>query len=141
MSFKGYLEGCREQCTMVIRLPRCCKGYFGRDCQGEGASYHLAILKGLCHLCAVSESTDAVEQGWGRGRRTALLPGTPPRNDPQATILKSCLAFLPLFLASYFVLYRAEILLCLNCHWVVRFCSAGQHQTFPMVLETPLFHF
>uniref|UniRef100_G1LIS4 Stabilin-2 n=1 Tax=Ailuropoda melanoleuca TaxID=9646 RepID=G1LIS4_AILME len=32
-AFSGYLEGCREQCTMVLRLPKCCKGYFGRDCQ------------------------------------------------------------------------------------------------------------
>ena len=48
-----------------LRLPKCCKGYFGRDCQGEGASYHLAILKGLCDHCAVFESTDAVGGGGG----------------------------------------------------------------------------
>ncbi|KAK2504704.1 hypothetical protein MC885_011745 [Smutsia gigantea] len=43
-AFRGSLEGCQEQCTVVIQLPKCCKGYFGRDCQGEGASYHLTVL-------------------------------------------------------------------------------------------------
>lgn len=56
---------------MVLRLPKCCKGYFGRDCQGEGASYHLAILKGLCDHCAVFESTDAVGGGGGASERVA----------------------------------------------------------------------
>ncbi|XP_007950593.1 stabilin-2 [Orycteropus afer afer] len=33
LPFKRNLEGCRQQCVMVVQLPRCCKGYFGRDCQ------------------------------------------------------------------------------------------------------------
>ncbi|KAG8514099.1 Stabilin-2, partial [Galemys pyrenaicus] len=33
LSFKRNLEGCRQQCVLVIQLPKCCKGYFGRDCQ------------------------------------------------------------------------------------------------------------
>lgn len=33
LSFKSNVEGCRQQCALVIQLPRCCKGYFGRDCQ------------------------------------------------------------------------------------------------------------
>ncbi|XP_030897128.1 stabilin-2-like [Leptonychotes weddellii] len=49
MSFKGYLEGCREQCTMVIRLPRCCKGYFGRDCQAcPGGADAPCNNRGIC---------------------------------------------------------------------------------------------
>ncbi|XP_035875396.1 stabilin-2 [Phyllostomus discolor] len=32
-SFKNKVEGCRQQCALVIQLPRCCKGYFGKDCQ------------------------------------------------------------------------------------------------------------
>ncbi|XP_035959404.2 stabilin-2 [Halichoerus grypus] len=49
VSFKGYLEGCREQCTMVIRLPRCCKGYFGRDCQAcPGGADAPCNNRGIC---------------------------------------------------------------------------------------------
>ncbi|XP_039733881.1 stabilin-2 [Pteropus medius] len=33
LPFKRNLEGCRQQCALVIQLSRCCKGYFGRDCQ------------------------------------------------------------------------------------------------------------
>ncbi|XP_012590675.1 PREDICTED: stabilin-2 [Condylura cristata] len=33
LNFRRSLEGCRQQCVMVIQLPKCCKGYFGRDCQ------------------------------------------------------------------------------------------------------------
>uniref|UniRef100_A0A2K5ZG23 Stabilin-2 n=2 Tax=Mandrillus leucophaeus TaxID=9568 RepID=A0A2K5ZG23_MANLE len=33
LPFKRNLEGCREWCSLVIQIPRCCKGYFGRDCQ------------------------------------------------------------------------------------------------------------
>ncbi|XP_005865310.1 PREDICTED: stabilin-2 [Myotis brandtii] len=33
LSFKKNVEGCRHQCALVIALPTCCKGYFGRDCQ------------------------------------------------------------------------------------------------------------
>ncbi|XP_045682562.1 stabilin-2 [Phyllostomus hastatus] len=33
LSFKNKVEGCRQRCALVIQLPRCCKGYFGRDCQ------------------------------------------------------------------------------------------------------------
>nr|AAF82398.1 CD44-like precursor FELL [Homo sapiens] len=33
LPFKRNLEGCRERCSLVIQIPRCCKGYFGRDCQ------------------------------------------------------------------------------------------------------------
>lgn len=33
LSFKRNLEGCRQQCALVIQLPQCCKGYFGKDCQ------------------------------------------------------------------------------------------------------------
>uniref|UniRef100_A0A8C4PTZ8 Stabilin-2 n=1 Tax=Equus asinus asinus TaxID=83772 RepID=A0A8C4PTZ8_EQUAS len=33
LSFKRNLEGCQQQCILVMQLPRCCKGYYGRDCQ------------------------------------------------------------------------------------------------------------
>ncbi|XP_036616197.1 stabilin-2 isoform X1 [Trichosurus vulpecula] len=33
LPFRRNLEGCQQKCTMVMRLPKCCKGYFGRDCQ------------------------------------------------------------------------------------------------------------
>ncbi|XP_053441606.1 stabilin-2 isoform X1 [Nycticebus coucang] len=33
LSFKRNLEGCQQQCSLVLRIPRCCKGYFGPNCQ------------------------------------------------------------------------------------------------------------
>ncbi|XP_038170878.1 stabilin-2 isoform X2 [Arvicola amphibius] len=33
LPFGRNLEGCRQLCTLVIRLPRCCKGYFLPHCQ------------------------------------------------------------------------------------------------------------
>ncbi|XP_066489358.1 stabilin-2 [Tiliqua scincoides] len=27
------LEGCRQDCSMMVRIPQCCKSYFGNDCQ------------------------------------------------------------------------------------------------------------
>ncbi|KAJ6658971.1 hypothetical protein lerEdw1_019608 [Lerista edwardsae] len=27
------LKGCRQDCSMMVRIPQCCKGYFGNDCQ------------------------------------------------------------------------------------------------------------
>lgn len=35
LPFGRNLEGCQQLCTLVIRLPRCCKGYFLPHCQGE----------------------------------------------------------------------------------------------------------
>ncbi|XP_038544387.1 stabilin-2 isoform X2 [Canis lupus familiaris] len=49
LSFRGSLDGCREQCTMVIRLPRCCKGYYGRDCQAcPGGAEAPCNNRGVC---------------------------------------------------------------------------------------------
>ncbi|XP_073940360.1 stabilin-2 [Castor canadensis] len=33
LPYRRNVEGCRQQCTLVIQLPRCCKGYFLPDCQ------------------------------------------------------------------------------------------------------------
>ncbi|XP_060050274.1 stabilin-2 isoform X2 [Erinaceus europaeus] len=33
LSFRKSLEGCRQLCALVVSIPKCCKGYFGRDCQ------------------------------------------------------------------------------------------------------------
>ncbi|KAM5173513.1 stabilin-2 [Callospermophilus lateralis] len=33
LPFKRNLDGCQQQCMLVIQLPRCCKGYFLPDCQ------------------------------------------------------------------------------------------------------------
>ncbi|KAB0406464.1 hypothetical protein E2I00_018467, partial [Balaenoptera physalus] len=33
LPFRRNLEGCKQQCTLVIQLPKCCKGYFWPDCQ------------------------------------------------------------------------------------------------------------
>ncbi|XP_035113318.3 stabilin-2 [Callithrix jacchus] len=32
LSFRRKLEGCQEQCSLAIQIPKCCNGYFGRDC-------------------------------------------------------------------------------------------------------------
>ncbi|XP_019370885.1 PREDICTED: stabilin-2 isoform X2 [Gavialis gangeticus] len=35
-TYKAYgrsIEGCRQDCSLVIWIAKCCKGYFGRDCQ------------------------------------------------------------------------------------------------------------
>lgn len=76
---------------MVVRLPRCCKGYFGRDCQGEGASYHLGILivPSLRGIVKAQTLRGAGSNAW------LFIP--PLRKDPKAVILKSWVAFLLLF--------------------------------------------
>uniref|UniRef100_A0A8D2LAL5 Stabilin 2 n=1 Tax=Varanus komodoensis TaxID=61221 RepID=A0A8D2LAL5_VARKO len=28
------LKGCQKDCSLVVRIPQCCKGYFGNECQG-----------------------------------------------------------------------------------------------------------
>lgn len=33
---KRKVDGCQHQCTLVIPVLKCCKGYFLPDCQGEG---------------------------------------------------------------------------------------------------------
>ncbi|KAM4039706.1 stabilin-2 isoform 2-T2 [Anomaloglossus baeobatrachus] len=33
ISPKRLIDGCRQECTMVLWMSTCCKGYFGRDCQ------------------------------------------------------------------------------------------------------------
>ncbi|KAM6216453.1 stabilin-2 [Rhynchocyon petersi] len=33
LSIKKNLEGCQQQCVMVMQVPKCCQGYFGPDCQ------------------------------------------------------------------------------------------------------------
>ncbi|KAB1270060.1 Stabilin-2 [Camelus dromedarius] len=33
LPYRRNLEGCKQQCTLVIQLPKCCKGYFWPDCQ------------------------------------------------------------------------------------------------------------
>lgn len=75
---------------MVIQLPKCCKGYFGRDCQGEGASYQLIVLKGWT-INAAFQSTGIMKRGSGRGCTT---PKDCLKKDPKAVILKSCVALL-----------------------------------------------
>nr|XP_036862070.1 stabilin-2 [Manis javanica] len=48
-AFRGSLEGCQEQCTVVIQLPKCCKGYFGRDCQAcPGGAETPCNNRGVC---------------------------------------------------------------------------------------------
>lgn len=42
LTFRRNLEGCQHQCALVIQVPRCCKGYFGRDCHGEAPCHFAA---------------------------------------------------------------------------------------------------
>ncbi|XP_062989466.1 stabilin-2 isoform X2 [Elgaria multicarinata webbii] len=28
------LKGCQKDCSLMVRIPQCCKGYFGNECQG-----------------------------------------------------------------------------------------------------------
>lgn len=32
-------DGCRRNCSMVVHVAKCCKGYFGPDCQGRIPTY------------------------------------------------------------------------------------------------------
>ncbi|XP_045147126.1 stabilin-2 [Echinops telfairi] len=50
LPFKRNLPGCQQQCFMVVQLPRCCKGYFGRDCQAcPGGPDTPCNNRGVCH--------------------------------------------------------------------------------------------
>ncbi|XP_076967946.1 stabilin-2 isoform X2 [Tamandua tetradactyla] len=43
------VEGCQHQCAVVTQLPRCCKGYFGRDCQAcPGGADSPCNNQGIC---------------------------------------------------------------------------------------------
>nr|KAF6453946.1 stabilin 2 [Molossus molossus] len=58
LSFRKNLEGCRQLCALVIPLPRCCKGYFGRDCQAcPGGPDAPCNHRGVCldHYSATGE--------------------------------------------------------------------------------------
>ncbi|XP_038612836.1 stabilin-2 [Tachyglossus aculeatus] len=47
--FRRNLDGCRQLCTMVMRVPKCCKGYFGRDCQAcPGGPENPCNNRGIC---------------------------------------------------------------------------------------------
>ncbi|XP_064235981.1 stabilin-2 isoform X2 [Aotus nancymaae] len=50
LSFRRNLEGCRQQCSLVIQIPNCCEGYFGRDCQAcPGGPETPCNNRGVCH--------------------------------------------------------------------------------------------
>ncbi|MEE6480097.1 hypothetical protein FKM82_012459 [Ascaphus truei] len=43
------LDGCRNECSMVVWMTKCCKGYFGRDCQAcPGGPETPCNSHGLC---------------------------------------------------------------------------------------------
>ncbi|XP_006888640.1 PREDICTED: stabilin-2 [Elephantulus edwardii] len=47
--FRTNLEGCQEQCSLLMQVPRCCKGYFGRDCQAcPGGPDNPCNNRGVC---------------------------------------------------------------------------------------------
>ncbi|XP_058164624.1 stabilin-2 isoform X2 [Dasypus novemcinctus] len=49
LPFMRKVEGCRQQCTMVMQLPKCCKGYFGLDCQAcPGGPDNPCSNRGVC---------------------------------------------------------------------------------------------
>ncbi|KAH0516419.1 Stabilin-2 [Microtus ochrogaster] len=74
LPFGKNLEGCRQLCTLVIRLPRCCKGYFlphcqacpgGPDtpCNNRGVCSHLYSTTGQCQ-CNTGFNGTACELCW-----------------------------------------------------------------------------
>ncbi|ELW71592.1 Stabilin-2 [Tupaia chinensis] len=57
-SFRRNMEGCRQLCNLVIQVPRCCKGYFGPDCQAcPGGPDTPCNNRGVCldHYLATGE--------------------------------------------------------------------------------------
>ncbi|XP_063783853.1 stabilin-2 isoform X1 [Pseudophryne corroboree] len=49
VSSRRVIEGCRQECTMVLWMSKCCKGYFGRDCQACPGSPEMPCNKhGTC---------------------------------------------------------------------------------------------
>ncbi|XP_033017703.1 stabilin-2 [Lacerta agilis] len=43
------LKGCQKDCSMMIRIPQCCKGYFGNECQAcPGGSETPCNNRGSC---------------------------------------------------------------------------------------------
>ncbi|KFO30281.1 Stabilin-2 [Fukomys damarensis] len=59
LPFRSVLEGCRNECTLVIQLPRCCSGYFLPDCQACGCSEH-----GQCEDGISGSGHCLCESGW-----------------------------------------------------------------------------
>uniref|UniRef100_A0A8C6W213 Stabilin-2 n=1 Tax=Nannospalax galili TaxID=1026970 RepID=A0A8C6W213_NANGA len=50
LPYRRNLNGCQQQCTLVIQLPRCCKGYFLPDCQAcPGGPDTPCSNRGVCH--------------------------------------------------------------------------------------------
>ncbi|XP_032155422.1 stabilin-2 [Sapajus apella] len=57
LSFRRNLEGCQEQCGLFVQISKCCKGYFGRDCQAcPGGAEAPCNNRGVCQ-----------DQYWGTG--------------------------------------------------------------------------
>ncbi|EPY74062.1 hyaluronan receptor for endocytosis-like protein [Camelus ferus] len=59
LPYRRNLEGCKQQCTLVIQLPKCCKGYFWPDCQACGCSDH-----GHCDDGITGSGQCVCELGW-----------------------------------------------------------------------------
>ncbi|EGW09706.1 Stabilin-2 [Cricetulus griseus] len=57
--FGRSLEGCQQLCTLVIPIPRCCKGYFLPHCQACGCSEH-----GQCDEGITGSGQCLCEAGW-----------------------------------------------------------------------------
>uniref|UniRef100_A0A8C5P065 Stabilin 2 n=1 Tax=Jaculus jaculus TaxID=51337 RepID=A0A8C5P065_JACJA len=50
LPYRRNLEGCQQQCSLVIQIPRCCKGYFLPDCQAcPGGPDTPCNNRGTCH--------------------------------------------------------------------------------------------
>ncbi|KAF7240662.1 Stabilin-2 [Varanus komodoensis] len=37
------LKGCQKDCSLVVRIPQCCKGYFGNECQAKTAPHKNSV--------------------------------------------------------------------------------------------------
>ncbi|XP_040200207.1 stabilin-2 [Rana temporaria] len=49
LSSRRSIQGCRQECSMVLWMAKCCKGYYGRDCQACPGSPEIPCNKhGTC---------------------------------------------------------------------------------------------
>ncbi|XP_021114057.1 stabilin-2 isoform X2 [Heterocephalus glaber] len=76
MPFRSVLEGCRNECTLVIQLPRCCKGYFLPDCQAcPGGPDTPCSNRGICQKVYSAEGQCRCDNGFNGTACELCWPG------------------------------------------------------------------
>ncbi|XP_060632874.2 stabilin-2 isoform X1 [Anolis sagrei] len=70
------LSGCRKSCSMVVRVPQCCKGYFGNECQAcPGGPEGPCNNRGSCNEGYAGTGECSCNSGFNGTSCELCLPG------------------------------------------------------------------